>query len=78
MKRALPLLALALAGCQTTRTVATPCIAKDQALPEEPKSITPDLTGEADKDTRVLAGGLLRWQSYGRGLRSILETCRDK
>ena len=76
MKRALPLLLLALAGCQTTKYISVPCVSKDQTLPAEPDPVKPKLTGKADEDTRILAGGLIRWQSYGRGLRTILEGCR--
>ena len=68
--------AVCLTGCTTTHLVV-PCIAKDQVLPAEPAPIAPNLTGKADEDTRTLAGGLIRWQAYGRGLREILESCRD-
>lgn len=72
----IPLILLALAGCTTTRYVTVPCVGKDQALPAEPEKVAPKLTGRADEDTRILAGGLVRWQAYGRGLRSVLEGCR--
>ena len=68
--------ALILSGC--THTIVTPCISKDQALPEAPPKVHDQLTGEADKDTRVLAGGLIRWQSYAGGLRQILEQCQER
>lgn len=70
--------ALALSGCATTRYVDVPCISKGQQLPSEPSPVKSKLTGKADEDTRTLAGGLLRWQAYGRGLRTILEGCQEK
>lgn len=76
MKRALPLILLALTGCTTTRTILVPCIAKDQALPAEPPKIGSQLTGRADEDIRVVAGSALRLRAYGGALRSIIEGCR--
>jgi hypothetical protein len=72
----LSLATIALAGCQTTRTIIAPCIGKDQAIPAEPDKLAPRLTGRADEDVRILAGGLIRWQNYGRGMRQIVESCR--
>lgn len=69
---------LTLTGCATTRFVQTPCISKDQAIPSQPDKIHGKLTGKADEDTRILAGGLIRWEAYGIGLRTILEGCREK
>lgn len=73
---AIAIAALALSGCATTRYVTVPCISKEQKIPAEPESVKGKLTGEADKDTRILAGGLIRWQSYGRAMRQIVDTCR--
>ena len=73
----LALAALALTGCATTRYSVTYCLKHDQALPAEPERVGPKLTGRADEDTRILAGGLIRWQAYGLGLRDILEHCRE-
>lgn len=72
----LSLAAIALAGCQTTRTIIVPCVGKDQVLPAEPDKVAPRLTGKADEDSRILAGGLLRWQFYGRSMREIVDNCR--
>jgi hypothetical protein len=67
---------LLLSGCATTRYVPTPCIAKDQQIPDEPGPVKDKLTGKADEDIRVVTGSLLRWQDYGRGLREVVEQCR--
>jgi hypothetical protein len=74
---ALGMFALLLSGCSTTRYVTVPCVGKDQVLPSEPEKVGGKLTGRADEDTRILAGGLIRWQAYGTGLRRILDGCRS-
>ena len=71
-------LALALSGCTTTRYVTVPCVSKDQQLPAEPEKVSDKLTGEADKDVRVLAGSAIRLRAWGRGLSEILEGCRER
>ena len=77
MKTLLAMIALiALAGCQTTRHIVSPCIAKDQALPAEPERVSGKLTGKADEDIRIIAGSAVRLRAYGQGLRTILEGCR--
>lgn len=68
--------AVTTSACQTTRYVRVPCIAADQKIPDAPAKVGNQLTGQADKDTRVLAAGLMRWQAYGVGLRDIVESCR--
>ena len=70
--------ALAASGCATTRYVATPCIAKDQALPVEPERVKHRLTGKADEDLRIVSGSALRLRVWGQGLNGILEGCRAK
>ena len=67
---------LALAGCQTTRTVIAPCVSKDQQLPAEPPKVSDKLTGKADEDVRVLAGSALRLRAWGSALRDVVEGCR--
>lgn len=79
MKKLIAIAALlSLGACETTRFVTTPCISKNQQLPPAPPKVGPSLTGKADEDSRILAGGLIRWQAYGNGLRTILEGCREK
>lgn len=70
--------ALALCGCQTTRFVTVPCIAKDQVLPAEPERVGPKLTGQAQEDFRTVAGSAAELRAWGRGLNGILEGCRAK
>jgi hypothetical protein len=67
---------LLLAGCTTTRYVTVPCVSKDQAIPAEPEKIHDKLTGQADKDIRIIAGNNVRLRAWGEGLRGILEGCR--
>jgi hypothetical protein len=69
-------IALALAGCQTTRYVPIRCVGKDQQLPAEPPKIADRLTGKADEDIKIIAGSNVRLRAYGQGLRTILEGCR--
>lgn len=68
----------ALSGCVTTRYVTVPCVSKNQQLPAEPPKIHNQLTGEADKDLRIVAGSNLRLRAWGEGLQSILEGCRER
>jgi hypothetical protein len=74
---ALLLVALALTGCATTRYATVHCIGKDQSLPAEPPRIKSQLTGEADKDLRIVAGSAVRLRAWGEGLQTILEGCRE-
>ena len=77
MKRIVPLLALALAGCATVpKVVAIPCIAKDQVIPAEPPTVHSRLTGQADQDLPIVAGSALRLRAWGRSLQGIVESCR--
>ena len=76
MKRLVPLIALALAGCVTTRTVTIGCIAKDQVIPAEPPTVHSRLTGQADQDLPIVAGSALRLRAWGRSLQGIVESCR--
>ena len=73
------LLAFALAGCAPhVRYIPTPCLTKSQALPAEPPRVRSQLTGQADKDLRILAGSAVRLRAWGEGLQTILEGCREK
>ena len=70
-------LALLVSACAPhPKLVPTPCISKDRALPAEPDRVGDKLTGNAGEDVKTLAGGLIRWQAYGRGMREIVESCR--
>jgi hypothetical protein len=71
-------LMLALTGCATTRYVTVPCISRDQVLPSEPERVKNKLTGQADKDLKIVAGSAIRLRAWGEGLQTILEGCREK
>lgn len=67
----------ALAGCTTTRYIATPCIAHDQQLPAEPPKVGDQLTGQAQRDFQIVAGSAARLRAWGSSLNDILESCRE-
>lgn len=78
MKRALPLLLLALAGCSTTRYVPVKCLTPEQ-LEElrkaEPPKVHDKLTGKADEDVKIVAGSAIRLRAWGLGMLGVLEGC---
>ena len=80
--RALIILAtLALTGCTTTRYITTACVTKEQyeALKsQQPPKVHSELTGNADRDTQILAGSLIRVRSYSDGLLQVLGGCVEK
>lgn len=76
MKPLFTIALLALSGCATTRYSTVYCLGHDQALPAEPPKIHGQLTGQADKDIKPIAGSNIRLRAYGEGLRTILEGCR--
>ena len=67
-----------LSGCTHTRYVSVPCVAKDQALPAEPERVGSKLTGQAQEDFKIVAGSAVELRTYGQGLRTILEGCRER
>jgi hypothetical protein len=70
---------LVLTGCTTTRYVTVPCITPEQwqELHEaEPPKVGKKLTGEADKDVKIVAGSAVRLRSWGNGLLGVLGGCR--
>jgi hypothetical protein len=69
---------LALTGCATTRYSTIYCLSHDQQLPAEPPKVRGQLTGNADKDLTIVAGSAIRLRSWGEGLQTILEGCREK
>jgi hypothetical protein len=71
-------ISLALSGCVSTRFVTVYCVGEVQALPSEPPKVKSELTGEADKDLRIVAGSAVRLRAWGEGLQTILEGCREK
>lgn len=73
----LALAALLLSGCAHTRYVTVYCLDHNTQLPAEPERVHDKLTGEADKDLRIVAGSAVRLRAWGEGLNSILEGCRE-
>jgi hypothetical protein len=72
---------LALTGCTTTRYVTSACFTKQQyeALKsQQPPKVRSELTGQADRDTQILAGSLIRVRSYSDGLLTVLGGCVEK
>lgn len=79
MRRAIALvLLMALAGCSTTRYVSVPCLTKEQLEARkqaEPKLVGPELTGDAQKDVRIIGGSAKELRAWGRGNLQILSGC---
>lgn len=77
LKLLLPLSGLLTASCATTRYQTVYCLSHDQALPAEPPKIKSEINGQADHDTQIIAGSAIRLRSWGEGLATILEGCRE-
>ena len=78
MRGAVILAALLLSGCQTTRYVTVKCSTPEQTeqlKAAKPPKVGDQLTGQADKDIRPIAGRLVRMEAWGDGLLSVLEGC---
>jgi hypothetical protein len=78
MKRALPLIALALAGCQTTNFVPVACLSQaqyDALAAQMPPKVRDQLTGQADSDIRIIAASGVRLRGYSAGLLTVLKGC---
>jgi hypothetical protein len=77
-KLATILAALALTGCTTTRYAPTYCLTRaqyEQLKAQQPPKVHDQLTGQADRDTQILAGSLIRVRAYSDGLLTILAGC---
>lgn len=78
MKPALILAVLLLSGCTTTRYVRIPCISPDQLEQRksaEPPMVGKQLTGDSQKDNRIIAGSAKELRAWGRGNLDILGGC---
>lgn len=78
MRPAIILAALALAGCQTTRTITTTCVTEaqvQQLRDAMPPSVRQRLTGKADEDLRIIAASAARLRVYASGLLELLDSC---
>lgn len=72
------ILALLLTGCAHTRYVTIPCLTKEQLAERqkaEPPKIHDQLSGDAAKDIRPIAGSAVELRAWGRGNLDILGGC---
>jgi hypothetical protein len=70
--------ALALSGCATTRYAPVHCITQQQyeeLRKAEPPKVGDQLSGQADKDIRIVAGSAIRLRSWGEGVLGVLGGC---
>ena len=70
---------LVIAGCQPRErivSVPTPvaCFEATQ-IPSEPESVRDSLTGNASRDSAILAVAVLEWREYAGKLGAILRGC---
>lgn len=66
---------LLLSGC-AGKVVSVPVACIDaSAIPAEPGSVKPHLTGDAVNDATVLALGLLAWKEYAIKLHALTAGC---
>jgi hypothetical protein len=76
------LAACGLTGCATPQRYATVhCLTKEQyeALKsQQPPKVHSELTGNADRDTQILAGSLIRVRAFSDGLLQVLGGCVGK
>jgi hypothetical protein len=71
---------LALTGCATTRYVQTYCVTRaqlEELKRQQPGKVHDQLTGQADRDTQILAGNLIRLRAHDDGLLTVLGGCVD-
>lgn len=65
--------------CQSTRFVKIPCLTEEEyqrRKDAEPKLVGPELTGDAQKDVRIIGGSAKELRAWGRGNLGVLEGCR--
>jgi hypothetical protein len=73
-------LLLSLSGCAHTRYVSTYCVTKaqlEELKKSQPGRISGKLTGNAEEDSRILAGHLIRLRAHDDGLLEVLGGCVD-
>lgn len=75
------LLALLLAGCSALRApapvmipVPTPCVTGD--LPDEPRRIQGELTGNSGLDIGIIAGSAIELRAWGQAMLGMLRACQ--
>lgn len=75
---AIIMLTLPAGMCTTTRYVTVPCLTQEQydkLKADEPPKVKDQLTGEADKDIRIIGGSAVRLRAWGNGLLGVLGGC---
>jgi hypothetical protein len=75
---AIIMLTLPAGMCVSTRYVKVPCLTPEQLEQRkqaEPKLVGPDLTGDAQKDVRIIGGSAKELRAWGRGNLEILGGC---
>jgi outer membrane lipoprotein SlyB len=80
MRALLIFAALALSGCATTRYTTVYCLTQaqlEQLKSAKPGKVHSQLTGQADKDLKLVAGRLVRVEAYADGLIEVLGGCVD-
>jgi hypothetical protein len=73
-------LLLSLSGCTHVRFVQTYCVTKaqlEELKKSQPGRISGQLTGNAEEDSRILAGNLIRLRAHDDGLLEVLGGCVD-
>lgn len=71
-------IALALSGCAHVRYVRIPCLTQqqfDQRRAAEPGKVGDKLTGDAQKDIRIVGGSAKELRAWGEGNLTILGGC---
>lgn len=64
--------------CTTTRYVKVPCLTPEQYAERqkaEPKRVGGELTGDAQKDVRIIGGSAKELRAWGVGNLTILGGC---
>jgi hypothetical protein len=64
--------------CVSTKFVTVPCLTKEQLEKRkaaEPKLVGPELTGDAQRDVRIIGGSAKELRAWGRGNLDILGGC---
>jgi hypothetical protein len=67
-------------ACAHDRFVTVHCLTRaqyEQLKAQQPPKVHDQLTGQADRDTQILAGSLIRVRAYSDGLLTILGGCVD-
>lgn len=75
---AIVMLALPAGMCVTTRYVKIPCLSQeqlDQRKAAEPPKVGGQLTGDAQKDVRIVGGSAKELRAWGQGNLQILGGC---